>query len=169
VSGPGNSSRDPGEGMSEKQVYLTRDGFKKFEDELNHLKNEKRAEVAERIRRAKEFTDTVDNAEYDDAKAEQAFIEGRIQDLEYQLANAQFIDDHPAADFVRLGSKVTVSGPEGEQEIYTIVGSAEADPRRGYISNESPVGRALLGKRIGEQVDVVAPGGSFNLKVVSLA
>jgi transcription elongation factor GreA len=155
--------------MSERHVYLTREGFKKFEDELNHLKNEKRAEVAERIRRAKEFTDTVDNAEYDDAKAEQAFIEGRIQDLEYQLANAEIIDDHPAADFVRLGSRVTVSDPDGEQEIYTIVGSAEADPRRGYISNESPVGRALLGKRIGEQVDVVAPGGSFNLKVVSLA
>ncbi len=155
--------------MPDRQVYLTRQGFKKFDDELTHLKNEKRAEVAERIRRAKEFTDTVDNAEYDDAKAEQAFIEGRIQDLEYQLANATIIDDHPAADYVRLGSKVTVLDSSGEEEIYTIVGSAEADPRRGYISNESPVGRALLGKRIGEQADVVAPGGSFELKVVSLA
>jgi len=155
--------------MPQKQVYLTRQGFKKFEEELAHLKNEKRPEVAERIRKAKEFTDTVDNAEYDDAKAEQAFMEGRIQDLEYELANAVIIDDHPAADYVRLGSKVTVSDTTGEQEMYTIVGSAEADPRRGYISNESPVGRALLGKRIGEQVDVVAPGGSFNLKVVSLA
>jgi transcription elongation factor GreA len=155
--------------MSDKQVYLTREGFKKFDDELHYLKNEKRAEVAERIRKAKEFTDTVDNAEYDDAKAEQAFIEGRIRDLEYQLANAQIIDDHPAADFVRLGSKVTVASLDGGQEIYTIVGSAEADPRRGYISNESPVGRALLGKRSGEEVDVVAPGGSFNLKVVSVA
>ena len=155
--------------MPQKQVYLTREGFKKFEEELAHLKNEKRPEVAERIRKAKEFTDTVDNAEYDDAKAEQAFMEGRIQDLEYELANAVIIDDHPAADYVRLGSKVTVSDTTGEQEMYTIVGSAEADPRRGYISNESPVGRALLGKRIGEQVDVVAPGGSFNLKVVSLA
>jgi len=155
--------------MSEKQIYLTREGFKKFEDELVHLKNDKRAEVAERIRKAKEFTDTVDNAEYDDAKAEQAFIEGRIQDLEYQLANALIIDDHPAADFVRLGSKVTVLDTSGAEERYTIVGSAEADPRRGYISNESPVGRALLGKRIGEQVAVVAPDGSFQLKVVSLA
>jgi len=155
--------------MAEKQVYLTREGYKKFEEELAHLKSEKRAEVAERIRRAKEFTDTVDNAEYDDAKAEQAFMEGRIQDLEYELANAVIIDDHPAADYVRLGSKVTVLDTSGEQEVYTIVGSAEADPRRGYISNESPVGRALLGKKIGEQADVVAPGGSFNLKVVSLA
>ena len=101
--------------------------------------------------------------------AEQAFIEGRIQDLEYQLANAEIIDAHPAADYVRLGSKVTVADTSGEEEVYTIVGSAEADPRRGYISNESPVGRALLGKRIGEQVAVVAPGGSFDLKVVSLA
>src|SRR5215216_5043470 len=155
--------------MVGKQVYLTRQGLKRFEEELEHLKNHKRAEVAERIRKAKEFTDTVDNAEYDDAKAEQAFIEGRIKDLEYQLANAQIIDDHPAADFVRIGSKVTVLDPSGDEEIYMIVGSAEADPRHGYISNESPVGRALLGKRIGEQVDVVAPGGSFNLKVVGVA
>lgn len=163
------SARARGATMPDKQVYLTGAGFKKFEDELNHLKTDKRTEVAERIRRAKEFTDTVDNAEYDDAKAEQAFIEGRIQDLEYQLANAQIIDDHPAGDYVRLGSKVTVTDPDGEEEVYTIVGSAEADPQHGYISNESPVGRALMGKRIGEQVDVVAPGGSFNLKVVSLA
>ena len=103
--------------MSDKQIYLTRQGFKKFEDELNHLKHAKRAEVAERIRKAKEFTDTVDNAEYDDAKAEQAFIEGRIQDLEYQLANAIIIDDHPAADYVRLGSKVTVLDTSGEEEM----------------------------------------------------
>jgi transcription elongation factor GreA len=155
--------------MPDKQVYLTRAGFKRFEDELNYLKNEKRAEVAERIRRAKEFTDTVDNAEYDDAKAEQAFIEGRIQELDYELANAQIIDDHPAGDFVKLGSKVTVTDSDGEKEVFTIVGSAEADPQHGYISNESPVGRALMGKRIGEQVDVVAPGGSFKMKVVSLA
>ena len=155
--------------MAEKTIYLTRQGFKRFEEELDQLKSVKRAAVSERIRKAKEFTDTVDNAEYDDAKAEQAFIEGRIQDLEYQLANAEIIDEHPAGDFVRLGSKVTVLDASGEEEMYTIVGSAEADPRHGYISNESPVGRALLGKRPGEQVDVVAPGGSFNLKVVSVA
>ena len=155
--------------MSEKHVYLTRDGFKRLEEELAHLKGDKRAQVSDRIRKAKEFTDTVDNAEYDDAKAEQAFIEGRIQNLEYQLANAEFIEDQPAVDYVRVGSKVTVTDASGEQEMYTIVGSAEADPRRGYISNESPVGRALLGKRIGDNADVVAPGGSFKLTVVSLA
>ena len=155
--------------MQGKTVYLTRQGVKKFEDELEHLKQDRRAEVSERIRRAKEFTDTVDNAEYDDAKADQAFIEGRIADLEYQLANAEIIDEHPAVDYVRLGSKVTVSDASGEEEVYTIVGSAEADPRHGFISNESPVGRALLGKRVGEETDVVAPGGSFSLKVIRLA
>lgn len=156
--------------MPEKHVYLTREGYKKFVEELNYLKSTKRAEVSERIRKAKEFTDTVDNAEYDDAKAEQAFIEGRIKDLEYQLAHAEIIDDsQPATDYVRLGSRVTVVDNSGEEEVYVIVGSAEADPRRGYISNESPVGRALLGKRIGDEVSVVAPGGSFSLKVVAVA
>jgi transcription elongation factor GreA len=155
--------------MAAKTFYLTRQGVKKFEEELQYLKQDRRVDVSERIRRAKEFTDTVDNAEYDDAKADQAFIEGRIADLEYQLANAEIIDEHPAVDFVRLGSKVTVSDASGEQEQYTIVGSAEADPRNGFISNESPVGRALLGKRVGEETDVVAPGGSFTLKVIRLA
>ena len=155
--------------MAAKTVYLTRQGLKKFEDELQYLIQDRRVEVSERIRRAKEFTDTVDNAEYDDAKADQAFIEGRIADLEYQLANAEIIDEHPAVDFVRLGSKVTVSDASDEREEYTIVGSAEADPRHGFISNESPVGRALLGKRVGEETDVVAPGGSFSLKVIHLA
>ena len=154
--------------MAGKTVYLTRQGVKKFEEELQYLKQDRRVDVSERIRRAKEFTDTVDNAEYDDAKADQAFIEGRIADLEYQLANAEIIDEHPAVDFVRLGSKVTVADASGEQEEYTIVGSAEADPRHGFISNESPVGRALLGKRVGEETDVVAPGGSFSLKVTHL-
>jgi transcription elongation factor GreA len=155
--------------MAAKTFYLTRQGVKKFEEELQYLKQDRRVDVSERIRRAKEFTDTVDNAEYDDAKADQAFIEGRIADLEYQLANAEIIDEHPAVDFVRLGSKVTVSDASGEQEEYTIVGSAEADPRNGFISNESPVGRALLGKRVGEETDVEAPGGSFTLKVIHLA
>src|SRR5436305_11286680 len=138
--------------MAEKQVYLTREGYKKFEEELAHLKSEKRAEVAERIRRAKEFTDTVDNAEYDDAKQDQAFIEGRIQDLERMLATALIIDEHPAADCVRLGSHVIVENEDGESEEYLIVGSAEADPRHGRISNESPVGHALLARCIVDEV-----------------
>ena len=104
-----------------------------------------------------------------DLRRFKAFIEGRIRDLEYQLANAEVIDDHPAADYVRIGSRVTVLDTSGEEEVYTIVGTAEADPRRGFISNESPVGRALLGKRPGEKADVVAPGGSFALTIVRLA
>lgn len=154
--------------MPGKQTYLTRHGFKRLEEELDLLRTVRRPQVAERIRRAKEFTDTVDNAEYDDAKNEQAFIEGRIQDLGRLLANATIIEDHPAADYVRLGSRVTVMDQDGVQESFTIVGSAEADPRNGMISNESPVGRALLGKRVGEEVVVIAPGGSFTLTIKSL-
>ena len=155
--------------MPERTVYLTREGFKKFEEELEHLRTVKRPQVAERIRRAKEFTDTVDNAEYDEAKSEQGFIEGRIQELESTLARAEIIGEGPHPDYVALGSRVKVKDSDGEMEEYVIVGSVEADPRHGHISNESPVGRALLGKRAGEQASVVAPGGSFNLTVVEVA
>ncbi|MBI4493745.1 MAG: transcription elongation factor GreA [Chloroflexi bacterium] len=154
--------------MTEKRVYLTGQGKRKLEDELEHLVAVRRPQVAERIRRAKEFTDTVDNAEYDDAKNEQAFVEGRIQDIERALAHALIIDDHPQADVVRLGARVTVVDVEGERQVYTIVGSVEADPKQGRISNESPVGRALLGRRVGDSVSVVAPGGSFELAIVAL-
>lgn len=155
--------------MSEKPVYLTREGYAKLERELHELRHVKRPEVAERLRRSKEFTDTVDNAEYDEAKTEQAFVEGRIQDLERILANAIIIDESPAADYVKLGSHVVVQDAEGHIEEYVIVGSAEADPRHGRISNESPVGRALLGKRPGDTVSVVAPGGSFRLTIKQLS
>jgi transcription elongation factor GreA len=154
--------------MPEKTVYLTQEGYERLDHELHELRTVRRPAVAERIRRAKEFTDTVDNAEYDDAKQDQAFIEGRIQDLERMLATALIIDDHPALDFVRLGSHVVVEGEDGESEEYLIVGSAEADPRHGRISNESPVGRALLGKAVGDEVGVTAPGGSFQLRIKEL-
>ncbi len=155
--------------MPEKAVYLTQEGYERLDHELQELRTVRRPAVAERIRRAKEFTDTVDNAEYDDAKQDQAFIEGRIQDLERLLATAQLIEVHPAADWVRLGSHVTVEDDEGEAQEYLIVGSAEADPRHGRISNESPVGHSLLGRGVGEEVDVMAPGGSFRLKITKLA
>ena len=155
--------------MPEKPVYLTQEGYERLDHELHELRTVRRPAVSERIRKAKEFTDTVDNAEYDDAKQDQAFIEGRIQDLERMLATAQIIDEHPAVDCVRLGSHVVVEDDEGQSQEYLIVGSAEADPRRGMISNESPVGRALLGKRPGEEVDVSAPGGSFRLTVKKIA
>ncbi|MHB0869352.1 MAG: transcription elongation factor GreA [Chloroflexota bacterium] len=154
----------------EKTVYLTREGQAKLEEELTHLRTVRRHEVAERIRRAKEFTNTVDNAEYDDAKNEQSFVEGRIQSLERMLANAVVIDEKAApSDYVRIGSHVTVIDSDGIEEMYSIVGSAEADPKLGRISNESPIGRALLGHRAGETISVLAPGGSFDLtiKVIS--
>ncbi len=154
----------------EKTVYLTREGLAKLEEELIHLRTVRRHEVAERIRRAKEFTNTVDNAEYDDAKNEQSFVEGRIQSLERMLANAVVIDDKAApSDYVRLGSHVTVADSDGVEEVYGIVGSAEADPRQGRISNESPIGRALLGHRVGETVSILAPGGSFDLVIKAVS
>ena len=155
--------------MPERAVYVTREGLKKLDEELEELRNVKRPAVSERIRRAKEFTDTVDNAEYDEAKTEQSFIEGRVQEIELALANAQIIGEGPASDTVDLGSHVTVKDEDGVEEKYTIVGSVEADPRHGLISNESPVGQALLGKKVGEKATVSAPGGSFALTIVEVA
>jgi transcription elongation factor GreA len=155
--------------MHEKTVYLTREGKERFTAELHELTTVRRHEVEERIRRAKEFADTTDNAEYDLAKSDQAFVEGRIQELEHMLASAQLIEEPPSADFVRLGCRVTVRTSDGEEETYHLVGSQEANPRRGLISNESPLGRALIGKRVGEETTVVAPGGSFTVEVLSIA
>jgi transcription elongation factor GreA len=156
--------------MQDKVVYLTPEGKQRFAAELRELQTVRRHEVEEQIRRAKEFADAVDNAEYDEAKQEQAFVEGRIQELERMLSNAKVIEE-PAtgrADYVRMGSHIKVSDSEGEEETYYLVGSHEADPRRGLISNESPIGRALIGKRVGDEVTVVAPAGAFNLKILEI-
>ena len=155
--------------MQEKVVYLTPEGKQRFAAELRELITVRRHEVEERIRRAKEFSDTVDNAEYDEAKTEQSFVEGRIQELERLLASARMIEEPPSkADYVRMGARIRVLDPDGEEETYHLVGSHEADPRHGQISNESPVGRALIGKRVGDEVTVVAPAGSFNLKILEI-
>ncbi len=154
--------------MTVRTVYLTREGFGRLDAERQHLVSVRRREVAERLRLSKEFSDTIDNAEYDDAKAEQSFVEGRVAELDRMLANATIIDDLPSGDYVSLGSRVSVRMSDGEIDSYTIVGSAEADPRKGRISNESPVGRALLGKRKGDRVVVVAPAGSFEMELLSL-
>ena len=154
--------------MPERAVFLTRAGYKRLDEELEHLRTVKRPQVSERIRQSKDRTDVEDNAEYDEAKSEQSFVEGRIQELEATLATAQLIGEGPPSDFVSLGSKVTVKDTDNVEEEYTIVGSMEADPRHGLISNESPVGRALLGKKVGETASVVAPGGSFDLSVTSI-
>lgn len=154
--------------MYDKPVFLTREGRDKLEAELKHLRDVRRPQVAERIKLAKEFSDTMDNAEFDEAKNEQAFVEGRILTLEKMIANAVIIESDHAHDTVKLGSRVVVTGDDGEREEYTIVGSAEVNPRQGKISNESPVGRALLGLRVGEQAEVATPSGKIKLTVVKV-
>jgi transcription elongation factor GreA len=153
--------------LSEKEVLLTAEGRKKLEDELEHLKMSKRPEVAERIREAIGHGDISENSEYDDAKNEQAFVEGRILTLESMLRNARLIDttelDHTV---VGVGSTVILYDVEAEEELeYTLVGSAEASPLQHKISNESPVGRAVMGKKAGDTVEVSVPVGVLKYEV----
>lgn len=150
--------------VNNKPGYLTHDGLEKLRAELDHLVNVRRAEVAARIHDAKEHGDLAENAEYEDAKNEQAFVEGRIQTLETLIRNAVLIDEHHSTDHVQIGSTVVVDSPDGK-ETFHIVGSAEADPEAGRISNESPVGRALLGHRKGEKVVVHVPSGDFTYEI----
>ena len=155
--------------MPDKTVYLTEDGLKKLEEELQYLETEKRAEVAARIQSAKEEGDISENAEYDDAKHEQAFVEGRIMTVRAMIRNAEIIEDNGPSDVVRLGSRVTVveEGLE-EPEVYHIVGSAEVDPLNGRVSNESPIGQALMGQRVGETVSYQAPAGEIHLTILDI-
>ena len=153
--------------MNNKPTYLSREGLDKLRTELDEMTSVKRPEVAQRIHDAKEHGDLSENAEYEDAKNEQAFVEGRIQTLEALIKNATLIDEHHTNDHVQIGSTVKVSGPDGSQS-FTIVGSTEAKPTEGKISNESPVGRALLGKKKGENVTVQVPAGDIAYKIVSI-
>src|SRR5256885_17016938 len=145
------ASRDDGGHMNnlEKPQYVSAEGLKKLQAELEDLRSNKRAEVAARIHAAMEFGDYSENSELEQAKNDQAFLEGRIMTLEQTIKNAQLIDEKSKHDVVEIGSHVTVES-DGHKEKYTIVGSAEASPTEGKISNESPVGRALLGHRTGE-------------------
>jgi transcription elongation factor GreA len=155
--------------MPDKPVFLTQEGKAKLEAELEHLRSVRRKEIAERIRAAKEGGDVTDNADYDDAKEQQAFVEGRILTIENMLRNAVIIETEGiGTDSVQLGSRVTVVDHEGMQETYTIVGSAEAQPSNGRISNESPVGRALIGRRVGDEVMVNVPQGTLYFKILSI-
>ncbi len=155
--------------MAQKETFLTPEGLEKLKAELEHLQAVRRPQVAEQIHKAKELGGTVDNAEYDDAKNEQAFVEGRILTLEGMIKSATLIQEEKSpSKWVKLGSKVTVRNPDGEEEQYIIVGSAEASPGEGKISNESPVGSALLGKKVGNEVEAQAPAGTLKLKVVSI-
>ena len=151
--------------------FLTREGFQRLQEELEHLRTVKRQEVAHRLREAMEDGGDMGvdlDAEYEAAKNEQAFVEGRIQELEILLANARVIEDGGHRDTVQVGAKVTIQEEGGDPELYTIVGPAEANPREGRISNESPLGRALLDHRAGDTVRVEAPGGSFTVQVTKV-
>jgi transcription elongation factor GreA len=140
-----------------------------LEAELEHLKTARRAQVAEAIHSAKEEGDIMENSAYDEAKNEQAFVEGRIMTIEQMLKNVVMINETRASDIVDVGTYVTVvERGNRDDEMYQIVGSAEADPARGRISNESPVGRALLGKRAGDEVQVKTPDGARHLKIVEI-
>ncbi len=155
--------------MAEKPIFLTPEGRAKLEAELENLRTVRRAEVAERIHSAKEEGDIMENSAYDEAKNEQAFVEGRIMTIEQMLKNAVMIDETRVSDLVGVGSFVTVlERGDDDEEVYQIVGSAEADPLKGRISNESPVGKALLGKRIGDEVSVKIPDGVRHLKVTEI-
>ncbi len=149
--------------------YLTPEGARKLREELEYLKTEKRAELAARLRAAIQMGDLSENADYIATKEEQGFVEGRIQQLEHILRHAVFIENNGHKDVVELGARVTLQ-EEGydDEETYTIVGATEADPLRGLISNESPMGRALLGKRVGDVVEVQAPNGTMRFKIVRI-
>jgi transcription elongation factor GreA len=151
-----------------KPTYLSREGLDDLRAELDEMTNVRRQEVAARIHDAKEHGDLSENAEYEDAKNQQAFLEGRIQTLESIIKNATIIDEHHSTEHVQIGSTVTVDGDDGT-ETYTIVGSAEAKPSAGKISNESPVGRALLGRRKGDKIVVHVPAGDRTYKVVTIS
>lgn len=154
--------------MAEKQTMLTAEGLKKIEDKLEHLKSVRRREVAERIKQAIEFGDISENSEYEDAKNEQAFIEGEILTLEKMLRNAKLIEKGET-DVVTVGSTVVLKDLEfGDELEYTIVGSAEADPTEAKISNESPVGEAILGQKVGSIVEVNVPAGVLKYEILGL-
>jgi transcription elongation factor GreA len=154
--------------MSQKKILITREGLTKLQSELEHLISVRRHDVASKIQRAREKGGTENNAEYEDAKNEQAFVEGRILMLENIVKNATVIEAPALVGVVEVGDKVLIQNQDGKIEQFTIVGSAEANPVEGKISNESPVGKALLGKKIGDKVEVATPSGIIKLLIMDV-
>ena len=155
--------------MTEKPIYLTKEGRARLEAEIEELETVGRRDVAERIRQAKELGDISESGEYEDAKNKQAFLEGRIREVRNILNNAQMIDEENSdTREVRVGSSVTIRYEDGDEEEWMIVGAAEANPRKGKISNESPIGNALLGKKPRQKVSVTTPSGITKLTVVKI-
>ncbi len=155
--------------MAQKETYLTHEGLTKLESELEHLRNVRRIEITERLHTAKELTGTEENADYEDAKTEQAFVEGRILELESILKNPVIIDEHHAEDgLISIGTRFRVRDEGGEEDTYTLVGTTEADVAHGRISNESPVGGAVIGHKVGDTVEVSVPNGTVSYTIVSV-
>ncbi len=155
--------------MTEQVTYLTREGLKKLEEELEFLRITRRAEVADRLHQAMEDGELIENAEYEAAKNEQAFVEGRILTIETILSEAVLIEDEGrSSGVVNVGSRVRVQEDGSKPEEYTIVGAAEANPAKGLISNESPLGKALLGRKTGDEVKVNAPAGVLSFRIVRI-
>ncbi|MFQ6100411.1 MAG: transcription elongation factor GreA [Anaerolineae bacterium] len=154
--------------MNGQPTFLTREGCQKLEQELNHLRTVRRQEVARRLHQALAEGDILENAELEDARNEQAFVEGRILALESMLGSAVIIEEEGPRETVGLGSHVTIAEGDGPPETYHIVGSAEADPANGQISNESPLGQALMGRKVGEIAEVNAPDGVLVFRIVEI-
>lgn len=154
--------------MAEQETILTEEGLKKLEDELDYLRSEKRQQVAERLKVAISYGDISENSEYDDAKNEQAMMEGRIAEITRILGEATVVDAPTKSSKVHIGSKVTVD-MGGNERVFTIVGAAESDSTAGKISNESPVGAALLGTKKGDEIDLQGPTGrDIHIKVLKI-
>lgn len=153
--------------MMTRTVYVTPKGLEELKAELEELQSVKRAELVERLHEAKEGSDWMDNTEYRLIEDELAFIEGRIQELEDMLSSAELIEPDQDENTANLGDTVVIQADDGLEE-YTIVGVAESDPTAGLISNESPLGRALLNHEVGEEVEVEAPSGSFHVRIVAV-
>lgn len=156
--------------MSEKEVILTREGYEELEKQLEYLKTEKRYEISEQIKQARAFGDISENAEYDEAKNEQARIESEILIIEDKLRHAKVVTDADVKkNVIGIGKKVVIHDVEEDEDLeLIIVGSTEADPKQGKISNESPIGAALIGKKKGQQVDVEAPAGVMTFKILKI-
>lgn len=156
--------------MSEKQTFVTEEGLQKLKDELDYLITEKRKEVVERIKIARSFGDLSENSEYDAAKDEQAFVEGKIIQLEKMIRNAKIINANDAeGDAISIGKTVVFKElPDGEEEEYQIVGSTESNPIEGKISNDSPMAQSLIGKHVGDEVSVQTPAGEMRVKILKV-
>ncbi|UCH50711.1 MAG: transcription elongation factor GreA [Chloroflexota bacterium] len=155
--------------MNQKKILITKEGLAKLQSELDHLLSVRRQEIASKIKRAREMGGTENNAEYEDAKNEQAFVEGRILMLENIVKNATAIESPALAGVVEIGNKVLIQNQDSKIEQFAIVGSAEANPVEGKISNESPVGKALLGKKIGDEVEVATPAGVLKFLIMDVS